>query len=651
MKRMNILQQQLLNIIAPMLLFVLVFLGYNYYSGKEKLRELKQEQIKHLTLEIKNLVDLYDQGMVLHEVSFNKRMEQMSKLIVEEEAKGIDLSTANLYKLSVKLGLDTVTESIYIIDTNAVICNTTFKNDLGLNFRKIAPDFAKFFDKIREEGKFIADRFGLEMSTKKIKKYSFIPSTTKRFVIELGFYSDKADGLQSLMLKKVQLSAATYSSLREVKIDAVIKNIPSLVFEKRFDAIINKVIQEKKDQVLMEEKDGLKVSNHFVCIEIANTGLYDSYILQVVTDNQQERELLKSEFIKFLKILVFFIFPLALFIVFRARVLIKPIKNLSEKTKRIRQGNLSERIEISGATEIAEMSANFNHMVEELQESYRGLEDKVKERTKEIEHQKKIIEEKQKEIVDSINYAKRIQYSLLAHKDFLEEELKEHFVFFHPKDIVSGDFYWAASIGSATNRKFYIAACDSTGHGVPGAFMSLLNIGYLNEAIKEKGIEKPNEVLNFVRQRLIDNISKEGQKDGFDGILLCIDQQTKKLSYAAANNAPLIVRGSKSAPPLEIVSLDYDKMPVGMGERKEEFKLYEINYEKGDVLYLYTDGYADQFGGPKGKKYKYRPLNEMLQKISVDNMDTQITALTGEFERWRGELEQVDDVLVIGIRL
>lgn len=645
MNRMNILQQQLLNIIAPMLLFVLVFLGHNYYSGKEKLRELKQEQIKHLTLEIKNLVDLYDQGMVLHEASFNKRMGQMSKLIIEEEVKGIDLSTANLYKLSVKLGLDTVTESIYIIDTNAVICNTTFKNDLGLNFRKIAPDFAKFFDKIREEGKFSADRFGLEMSTKKIKKYSFIPSTTKRFVIELGFYSDKADGLQSLMLKKVQLSAASYSSLRGTKIDAVIKNIPSLVFEKRFDAIINKVIQEKKDQVLMEEKDGLKVSNHFVCIEIANTGLYDSYVLQVVTDNQQERELLKSEFVKFLKILVFFIFPLSLFIVFRARVLIKPIKNLSEKTKRIRQGNLSERIEISGATEIAELSANFNHMVEELQESYRGLENKVKERIKEIEHQKKIIEEIQKEIVDSINYAKRIQYSLLAHKDFLEEELKEHFVFFHPKDIVSGDFYWAASTGSATNRKFYIAACDSIGHSVPGAFMSLLNIGYLNEAIKEKGIEKPNEVLNFVRQRLIDNISKEGQKDGFDGILLCIDQQTKKLSYAAANNAPLIVRKDGYE------ELDADRMPVGMGERKENFKLYEINYEKGDVLYLYTHGYADQFGGPKGKKYKYRPLNEMLQKISVDTMDTQITALTGEFENWRGELEQVDDVLVIGIRL
>lgn len=645
MKKMNILQQQLLNIIAPMLIFVLVFLGYNYYSGKQKLSELKQEQIKHLTLEIKNLVDLYDQGMILHEASFAKRMEQMSKLILEEEVKGIDLSEADLFKLSARLGLDTLTESIYIIDTNAVICNTTFRKDLNLDFRKIAPDFAKFFDKIRQEGKFSADRFGLEMSTKKIKKYSFIPSTTKRFVIELGFYSSKADELQATMLKKVQLSAATYSSLRSVKIDAVIEDIPSFVFEKRFDSIVNNVVKEKQDKVLVEEKDGLKISNHFVYIEMANTGLYDNYVLHVVTDNQQERELLKSEFSKFIKILLFFIFPLSLFIVYRARVLIKPIKNLSEKTKRIRQGNLSERIEISGATEIAELSSNFNHMVEELQESYRGLEDKVKERTKEIEHQKEIIEEKQKEIVDSINYAKRIQYSLLAHKDFLEQELQEHFVFFHPKDIVSGDFYWAASTGSATNKKFYIAACDSTGHGVPGAFMSLLNIGYLTEAIKEKGIEKPNEVLNFVRQRLVDNISKEGQKDGFDGILLCIDQQTKKLTYAAANNAPLLVtkEGYKE--------LDADRMPVGMGERKEDFELYEINYEKGDVLYLYTDGYADQFGGPKGKKFKYRPLNEMLQKISAEEMEVQRTSLANEFQNWRGELEQVDDVLIIGIKL
>jgi sigma-B regulation protein RsbU (phosphoserine phosphatase) len=121
-------------------------------------------------------------------------------------------------------------------------------------------------------------------------------------------------------------------------------------------------------------------------------------------------------------------------------------------------------------------------------------------------------------------------------------------------------------------------------------------------------LKRPNEVLNFVRQRLIDNISKEGQKDGFDGILLCIDQQTKKLSYAAANNAPLIVRKDGYE------ELEADRMPVGMGERKEDFKLHEINYEKGDVLYLYTDGYADQFGGPKGQKVQIPPTKRNASK-------------------------------------
>jgi len=646
MKRTTVLQQLLINIISPLLIFILIYSGYNYYKEREKQKEIVNDQIKHLSLEIKNLVDLHDQGMISHEEEINQRMRTLSEAIYEEESKsGKTLDQINLYDLAKKLKIDTAVESIYIIDTNAIICNTTFLKDKDLDFKKVDTNFVNFFDGVRKNGVFTADRFGLEMSTTKIKKYSFMPSKTGRFIIELGFYSSVANRLRDVMLERVQHSAKSYATFSDVKIDAVIKNIPSFLFDKKYEAIVNKAIIEKKDQKVVEKVNDLTVTNHFIYIDIADAGLYDCYLLQVVTDNKLEKALLQQELVRFLKIFLLFIIPLSLLVFYRARTLIKPIKNLSKKADLIRKGNLDERIEVVGAAEIADLSSNFNHMVEELQESYQGLEQKVKDRTKEIEHQKEIIEEKQKEIVDSINYAKRIQYSLLANKDFLEVELQEHFVFFHPKDIVSGDFYWAASTGSATNRKFYIAACDSTGHGVPGAFMSLLNIGYLNEAIKEKGIEKPNEVLNFVRQRLIDNISKEGQKDGFDGILLCIDQQTKKLSYAAANNAPLIVRKDGYE------ELEADRMPVGMGERKEDFKLHEINYEKGDVLYLYTDGYADQFGGPKGKKYKYRPLNEMLQKMSTDKMEAQRTALANEFENWRGELEQVDDVLVIGIRL
>lgn len=259
----------------------------------------------------------------------------------------------------------------------------------------------------------------------------------------------------------------------------------------------------------------------------------------------------------------------------------------------------------------------------------------------EVEEKSHLIEEKQKEILDSINYAKRIQYTLLAHADFLKENIPDHFVYFNPKDIVSGDFYWAAKKGN----KFYLAVCDSTGHGVPGAFMSLLNIGFLTEAINEKGIEEPNKVFDFVRQRLIDNISKEGQKDGFDGILICIDKSNNSITYSAANNSPILVQDNK------LTELESDRMPVGMGERKDNFKLFSVDAKSGDSLYLYTDGYADQFGGPKGKKYKYKQLHEMLLKNSNKPLDQQKEIIINSFENWKGNLEQVDDVCVIGIKL
>lgn len=277
-----------------------------------------------------------------------------------------------------------------------------------------------------------------------------------------------------------------------------------------------------------------------------------------------------------------------------------------------------------------------------------------------ISQQKHLVEEKQKEILDSINYAKRIQYTLLAHADFLKEHLPDHFVYFNPKDIVSGDFYWATSIskkqeaaGSSVPRSenfklFYLAVCDSTGHGVPGAFMSLLNIGFLSEAINEKNILEPHEILNYARERLTNSISREGQKDGFDGILMRFEIENNKINsikYAAANNAPIIISENN------MLELPKDRMPVGKGEKAESFTLFNVNFNPGDTIYLYTDGFADQFGGDKGKKFKYKQLNELLTDINQKNTQEQSSVLQTTFQRWKGDLEQVDDVLVIGIKL
>jgi len=264
------------------------------------------------------------------------------------------------------------------------------------------------------------------------------------------------------------------------------------------------------------------------------------------------------------------------------------------------------------------------------------LEQKVQQRTAELA-------EKNKEVLDSIHYAKRIQNTLLTHQGFLKQNLPEHFILFKPKDIVSGDFYWAAKKGN----RLYLAVCDSTGHGVPGAFMSLLNITFLNEAINEKNIVAPNEVLNHVRTRLIENISRDGGRDGMDGILACLEQNGDKikLSYAAAYNEPILVRNNS------FIELGADKMPVGQAEQLDSFTRHEIELQKGDVLYLATDGYADQFGGPNGKKFKYKQLLEKLLALSQQPLDEQAKKMDKTFEEWRGNLEQIDDVLVIGLKI
>lgn len=266
----------------------------------------------------------------------------------------------------------------------------------------------------------------------------------------------------------------------------------------------------------------------------------------------------------------------------------------------------------------------------------------------EVEHQKHIVEEKQKEIVDSINYAQRIQYALLTNKSVLDRYLKDYFLFFKPKDVVSGDFYWASEL---SNQTFALVTADSTGHGVPGAIMSMLNMACLNEAANDsQQLTRPSDILNKTRHKIINHLmndgSAEGGKDGMDCSLICFDFKQKKLTYAAANNPVWIARGQ------QIISLKPDKMPVGKHEKDHEsFNQTEIDLLNGDVIYTFTDGYADQFGGPKGKKFKYKQMEELLLSISQKPMQEQHQIIKTTFENWKGDLEQIDDVCVIGIRI
>ncbi len=289
-----------------------------------------------------------------------------------------------------------------------------------------------------------------------------------------------------------------------------------------------------------------------------------------------------------------------------------------------------------------------------LKEKNISLENTISLRTKTIVDQKHELEHKNKEIVDSINYAQRIQRSLLASEQLLQKNLKNYFVFFQPKDIVSGDFYWGAEL---SNNRFVLVTADSTGHGVPGAIMSMLNISCLNEAIEGQKLKQPAEILNFTRSKIIKHLSNDGSeaggKDGMDCSLICFEfpsleerDGSVRMTYAAANNPIWIVRNN------ELIDLKPDKMPVGKHDRdSESFTQHEFELKKNDVVYALTDGMPDQFGGPKGKKFMYKQLKELLVSISNLPMEQQKETLQTEFTKWKHDMEQVDDVLLIGVRI
>lgn len=273
--------------------------------------------------------------------------------------------------------------------------------------------------------------------------------------------------------------------------------------------------------------------------------------------------------------------------------------------------------------------------------------EKLESFNQQITVQKNMLEEKRREIIDSITYAKRLQEAILPPKEFVTEHLVDNFILYKPKDLVAGDFYWAESVGN----KFLIAAADSTGHGVPGAMVSVVCSNALNRSLKEFGLTEPGQLLDKTRELVLDTFSKSSSevKDGMDISLLCIEKSasTIKIKWAGANN-PLwyLLPDSQT-----LSEKKGNKQPIGKTEKPTPFTTNEIEFVSGTTFYLFTDGYADQFGGPKGKKFKYKQLEELLFSIHHLPMAEQMQILNNRFKEWRGNLEQVDDVCIIGIRL
>lgn len=288
---------------------------------------------------------------------------------------------------------------------------------------------------------------------------------------------------------------------------------------------------------------------------------------------------------------------------------------------------------------------------QQLQRQKKRLEQQVKIRTAEVVQQKDIIEKKNKYITQNISYAKRIQDAILPTTQ-IQKSFSESFILHLPKEIVSGDFYWYAEVSKNTTPLKIIAIADCTGHGVPGAFMSMIGNDALNHVIIEKGLTKPSEILKTLNYKICNVLNHDSQnetRDGMDIALCVIDEQNHTLDYAAArrplyymNGTPGILKEIKSSP-----------ITVGRNGSKDnpEFQNHKINYSHGDRIFLFTDGYTDQFGGEQDEKFMLNNLKEFLNTIGMKTMKEQHVELEKKFQEWKQHREQLDDVLIIGLKL
>lgn len=680
-KQTTIFRQLIFNIVLPAILALLLLGFLNYTNTKNILVNASTEKNMIISDEITHIHELQDMALEVVEAELNKRMQTISdKLVYEIFRDTRDIESADLDKIRRELRMNPEFEDIYIVNHRGIVVNTTLQADKGLDLFALGIDHKNLLLGVLGRKEYFSERFAMSADRTVLKKYSYHSTNDQRYIVELGFGSAQADEIiqkikdrlnslegQSLAIQSVDLfigSDNPFSLNADVKLD-----------EKHLD--FYKEVLEEESIVSFDVKEGKdKLHYDYMFMPRQNTEMYSGGVIRIVSDYAEQRRVLRLEMFKFIGIFGITLIVVMLLLYRKTKVITDPIKKLVMNVNRITDGHLNERAEVTGNNEITRLSEKFNLMIAQLEEYYNELEQKVRERTAEIEKQKEEIsaqrdsleeqrnmlsdanaslqqayteiEEKNRHIEDSIRYAKRIQNAILPPDQYVRRLFADYFILYLPKDIVSGDFYWV----SHSDNKVFIAAVDCTGHGVPGAFMSIVGHDRLNYAVNVENAARPATILNSLNKGVTDTLrqtrSEISVKDGMDIALISIDFDNNKLEFAGAFNPLYHIRDN------ELNQVAADKFPVGafVGEELNKFKNHEFDLNSGDVLYVFSDGYADQFGGPKNKKFMTKRFRELLLEIHQQPMKKQKEELSKRIYEWMGtDNTQVDDILVIGIRI
>lgn len=677
--RTTIFRQLILNIVIPTLLALLAFAAINFQHTSALINKSNEERNRLLADEVTKVLKFQDIAINLIDGEFNVRLKDLSSRLVNKYFLDPDsFKDLNLRAIANEIGMDPFNEDIYIISSEGVVINTTFKEDLGVNLFTYGDVFKTYLLEILNSGKFKSDLFAIEAKTKRPKKYTYQPTLDGNYIVEIGAYSKQVDDIiQAIEDVKDELKRDT-----EGIIDVELFLMADAPFSMNKDTLDPMSQKEnlanafrQKDTVSYTVREGKKWLNYqYTYMERTShkeqpmSSLYRGSVIRIISDLTSQKMLFRVEATRFILIFLITLMIVMVLIYRKTRVITSPIKKLVDNVDRITNGHLRERAEVIGNNEITRLTEKFNLMIAQLESYYYELEEKVKARTLEIEKQKKEIEnqrdalaeknvqlneayieieEQKKHIMDSIYYARRIQTAILPSYSILDECLSDYFIYYLPKDIVSGDFYWMHEIDNLV----MVAALDCTGHGVPGAFMSIVGFNQLNNTVNVQKARKASDILNELNKGVIttlnENTSESSIKDGMDMALCVFDFRNKKVEFAGANNPMLLIRDNN------IHKYKGDRFPIGayIENRTQEFTNIEIELLKGDVIYMFSDGYADQFGGPDNKKFFGKRFEQLLFEIHDKPMRTQKEILQMRLLDWMGDNDQVDDILVIGIRV
>jgi phosphoserine phosphatase RsbU/P len=680
MKRTTIFKQLIFNVVFPAFVALILLGILNYIQTRSNIIESNRNKNLLINDEIKNIHELQDLALDILEDELDPKMHNFSKILVNEyfrNTKGID--EADLNSIRLKIGMDPGFEDIYIISRMGIVVNTTFVKDRNLNLFSFGEDHKKLLEGVFNGGVFLNERFTIESSTKRLKKYSYQPTLDGKYLIELGIYSPKADTIIQTIKNRINDLGKKQESIKSVDIFIGKDNPFSLnkdaQIERKHMGVYSKVLSTGQKEDFTEESGKKLYHYEFVYMLRKNTDLYKESVIRIISDRSGDRDLLRRELLKYFVIFGISILIVIFLIYRKMRVITDPIKNLLDKVNRITNGHLDERADIVGNNEISSLSEQFNAMIAQLESYYNELEEKVRQRTAEIMAQKEEIEaqrdsiqeqrnilseinkslqkayleieEQKKHIEDSIHYAKRIQNAILPPDEYVHRLLPDSFILYKPKDIVSGDFYWM----NYREGKAIVAAVDCTGHGVPGAFMSIVGNNQLNYAVNVQGKVRPDEILNALNEGVTKALRQtrlnSSVKDGMDISLAAVDFKNKKLQYAGAYNPLFMIRDG------ELIQIKANKFPIGgyMGEELRNFTLHELDIKQGDIIYIFSDGYVDQFGGTDDSKYLIKRFRDLLLNICNEPMEEQKEILNQVHLDWRGGGPQIDDILVIGIKI